>query len=337
MTIANKIDGFISKSSWIRKMFEQGAMLKAQHGADNVFDFSLGNPNLPPPENFNRVLQETVAELGPGDHGYMPNIGYPAVRTSIAEFLSKVHNVALTEKELIMTVGAAYGRYFNKPVAEATYANIQSVGLPQWDEKDLTLARGLQRELGVEERGLSTEIPELTGPVDLSRSLGGGSDDIGDISWNMPTVTLRYPSNIPGGPGHNWANGIAMATPIAHKGGVAGAQVQAMTLLDLFLDGETVPAAWDFFNDVQTAESEYIPFIAETDQPAIWLNAEIMERWRPRMREFYYDPARYSTYLEQLGIEYPTVKAQPITEDGAAAGTAAPTRGPAAAGPGGGS
>ncbi|UCC26707.1 MAG: peptidase dimerization domain-containing protein [Gemmatimonadales bacterium] len=224
-----------------------------------------------------------------------------------------------TEVDTIMTVGAAWGRHFSKPVAEVTYANIQEVGLPEWDEKDLALARALQRELGVDEEGLATEIGELLGPVDLSQSLGGGSDDIGDISWNMPTVTLRYPSNIPGGPGHNWANGIAMATPIAHKGASAGAEVQAMTLLDLFLDGETVAAAWEYFNEVQTAETEYIPFISETDQPAIWLNAEIMERWRPLMREFYYDPTRHDTYLDQLGIEYPTVRTQPITEDGAGA------------------
>ena len=64
---------------------------------------------------------------------------------------------------------------------------------------------------------------------------GGGSDDIGDISWNVPTVTLRFPSNIPGLPGHNWANAISMATPIAHKGATAGAKVQAMTVLDLLL------------------------------------------------------------------------------------------------------
>jgi aminobenzoyl-glutamate utilization protein B len=221
-----------------------------------------------------------------------------------------------TEVDTIMTVGAAYGRHFNKAVAEITYANIQEVGLPEWDEDDNTLAMGLQRELGVDEDGLADSIPELRGPVDLSRSLGGGSDDIGDISWNMPTVTLRYPSNIPGGPGHNWANGIAMATPIAHKGGVAGAEVQAMTLMDLFLDGETVEEAWKYFNEVQTAEEEYIPFIAETDQPAIWLNAEIMEKWRPLMEPYYYDASQYDTYLEQLGIEYPTVRTGPVTEDG---------------------
>jgi len=221
-----------------------------------------------------------------------------------------------TEVDTIMTVGAAWGRHFSKPVAEASYANIQRVGLPEWSDDDQTLARALQRELGQDEEGLADSIPELRGPVDLSRSLGGGSDDIGDVSWNMPTVTLRYPSNIPGGPGHNWANGIAMATPIAHKGGVAGAKVQALTLLDLLLDPDMIEEAWTYFNEEQTAEQEYIPFISPDDQPAIWLNAEIMERWRPRMREFYYDPERFGTYLEQLGIEYPTVKPQTISQDG---------------------
>ena len=189
-----------------------------------------------------------------------------------------------TQVDTIMTVGAAWGRHFSKPVAEATYDNIQRVGLPEWSDDDVRFAEAFQREMGVEVTGLATEIGDLQGPVDLSRSLGGGSDDIGDISWNMPTVTMRYPSNMRGGPGHNWANGIAMATPVAHKGGVAGAKVQALTLLDLFLDGETVAAAWDYFNDVQTAETTYIPFISEHDQPAIWLNEDIMATWRERMR-----------------------------------------------------
>ena len=146
--------------------------------------------------------------------------------------------------------------------------------------------------------------------------MGGGSDDIGDVSWNMPTVTLSYPSNIPGGPGHNWANGIAMATPIAHKGGVAGAKVQALTLLDLFMDGKTVAAAKDYFENVQTKETRYTPFITPDDKPAIWLNEDIMARWRPLMRPFYYDASKFDNYLEQLGIEYPTVKPKPISQDG---------------------
>jgi aminobenzoyl-glutamate utilization protein B len=220
-----------------------------------------------------------------------------------------------TEVDTIITVGSAWGRHFSKPVAEVSYANIKRVGLPKWSPDDIRFAEAFQQEMGVKVVGLADSIPELDGPVDLSRSLGGGSDDIGDVSWNMPTVTLRYPSNMEGGPGHNWANGIAMATPVAHKGAVAGAKVQALTLLDLLLDGKTVKAAWDYFNNVQTKETKYIPFITASDKPAIWLNKETMATWRPKMREFYYDPSKYANYLEQLGITYPTIRAKPISDN----------------------
>ena len=82
----------------------------------------------------------------------------------------------------------------------------------------------------------------LVGRRAESHGLGGFSDDIGDISWKVPTVSMRFPSNIPGGPGHHWANAVGMATPIAHKGAVAGARVIAMTLMDLFLNPELVTA-----------------------------------------------------------------------------------------------
>jgi aminobenzoyl-glutamate utilization protein B len=219
-----------------------------------------------------------------------------------------------TEIDTIQILGSAWSRHFNRPVAEVTYDNIQRVGLPDWSEDDQTLARGLQRELGQEEQGLTDSIGDIIGPVDLDRSLGGGSDDIGDVSWNMPTVTLRYPANMPGGPGHNWANGIAMATPIAHKGSLAGAKVQALTLLDLLLRPELVDEAWSYFNDVQGEEQEYVPFISATDQPAIFLNEEIMQRYRPLMEPYYYDATRFDTYLEQLGIKYPTIREKPIAQ-----------------------
>jgi len=147
---------------------------------------------------------------------------------------------------------------------------------------------------------------EVGGPVKDNR--GGGSDDIGDISWNVPTVTLRYPSNIPGLPGHNWANAISMATPIAHKGVTAGAKVQAMTLLDLVLKPALVDQAWDYFKNVQTKELKYEALMRPQDQPAIELNKGVMDRFRPEMKKYYYDPSRYKTYLDQLGIKYPTVK-----------------------------
>lgn len=254
---------------------------------------------------------------------YFREISYDLVMESFDAAKLMAQGAALmtgTEVDTIMTVGSAWSRHFSRPVAEVSYENIQRVGLPEWTEEDVKLANGLLREMGQEEEGLPTEVAALQGPIDLSEYLGGGSDDIGDISWNMPTVTLRYPANMPGLPGHNWSSGIAMATPIAHKGSLAGAKVQALTLLDLFLDGETVDAAWDYFNDVQTVETVYTPFITADDSPAIWLNEGIMAQWRERMRAYYYDPATYDTYLEQLGIDYPVVRTRPVSEDGDGSG-----------------
>ena len=204
-------------------------------------------------------------------------------------------------------LGSAWPLHFNKVVAETTYANIQKVGMPDWTDDDQTLARAIQKELGSREQGLTTKVPEtLQGPVQNNR--GGGSDDIGDVSWNVPTVTLRFPSNIPGLPGHNWANAIAMATPIAHKGATAGAKVQAMTVLDLLLKPALVDEAWKYFREVQTKEVKYQPLVRPEDKPAVDLNKAVMDRYRPEMQKYYYDPSRYRTYLEQLGIQYPTVK-----------------------------
>ena len=213
-------------------------------------------------------------------------------------------------------LGTAWPGYFNKPIAEAMYENIKKVGLPEWSEADQELARGLQKELHAPVIGLATRVPPLRPPASERNEADGGpppeptggpSDDIGDISWNVPTVTLRYPANISGGPGHNWANGVAMATPIAHKGVVAGAKVQAMTVLDILLHPDLVDKAWDYFRNVQTKTVKYQSLLRPEDKPAIWLNQKIMEQYRPGMKAFYYDPSKYNTYLDQLGIKYPTI------------------------------
>jgi aminobenzoyl-glutamate utilization protein B len=206
-------------------------------------------------------------------------------------------------------LGTAWPQHMNRITAETMYENIKRVGLPQWSEADQTLAKALQKELGnATQPGLPVKLAELGKPVDDDDKRGGGSDDIGDISWNVPTVTLRFPSNIPGLPGHNWSSAIAMATPIAHKGVVAGAKAQAMTMLDFVMRPELVKQAWDYFNDVQTKDQKYIPFIAKDTPPAIWLNKATLEKYRPEMKKYYYDPSRYETYLDQLGIKYPTVR-----------------------------
>jgi len=241
------------------------------------------------------------------------------IGTNMSKAAALMTDTTVTDRIL----GTAWPGYFNKPIAEDMYANIVKVGLPTWSAEDQMLAKALQKELKVPQTGLATRVSTLRTPRTMDprggdaggeegggrggEPTGGPSDDIGDISWNVPTVTLRYPSNIPGGPGHNWANGISMATPIAHKGVVAGAKVQAMTILDILVHPELVDQAWQFFRNVQTKDVKYQSFLRPEDKPAIWLNQKIMDEYRPRMKAFYYDPSKYDTYLEQLGIKYPTV------------------------------
>ncbi len=208
----------------------------------------------------------------------------------------------------VRMLGSAWPRHFNRPVAEAMHRNIQAVGLPRWSAEDQQLARAVQRELKVREAGLDTALSRLGTGVSPEDNRGGGSDDIGDISWVTPTVTLNYPSNIPNLPGHHWSNAIAMATPIAHQGATAGAKVVALTLLDLLGRPELVDSAWSYFRTVQTKEQQYVPFITADDRPPVELNRNIMDRYREAMRRFYFDPTKYKTYLEQLGIAYPTVR-----------------------------
>src|SRR5690606_28810925 len=132
----------------------------------------------------------------------------------------------------------------------------------------------------------------------------GGSDDVGDVSWSVPTVTLYFPANIPDLPWHHWANAVAMATPIAHKGSLIGAQVIARTALELFGRPDLVQSAWRYFREEQTRDQGYTPFIGEADPPAIDKNREVMERFRPSLEPLHYDETRFESYLEQLGIEY---------------------------------
>lgn len=107
MTVAHKMNLFAEQSSWIRKMFEEGAKMKAQHGAENVFDFSLGNPDVPPPQKFTEVLQDLASNDKPGSHAYMPNGGYPYVREALAHKLSEEQGVHVDQGEVLMTCGAA--------------------------------------------------------------------------------------------------------------------------------------------------------------------------------------------------------------------------------------
>ena len=109
MAISTKISKAMEASSWIRKMFEEGAMLKKQKGEENVYDFTLGNPITEPPESFKRRLKVLAADDTPGSHAYMPNSGIPWVREKIAAYLTRQTGIAYTANQIVMTVGAAGG------------------------------------------------------------------------------------------------------------------------------------------------------------------------------------------------------------------------------------
>ncbi len=106
MPAAKKIQEAIKRSSWIRKMFEEGAKRKALYGAENVFDFSLGNPNLEPPEGFKIILRDLLKDNTPGNHSYMSNAGYVQTRQAVADYLTGYCSKSFTPDDVVMTVGA---------------------------------------------------------------------------------------------------------------------------------------------------------------------------------------------------------------------------------------
>lgn len=224
----------------------------------------------------------------------------------IAEGAAMMTNTSVTHQ----IIGSSWPGHFNKAIAEAMQKNIEQVGLPEWSEADQTLAKAVQKyinpEKGENQTGLLSEVMELKGPATFS--MGGGSDDIADVSWNVPTVVLRYPANAPDLPGHHWTNAVAMATPIAHKGVLAGAKVEALTVFDMLVKPEILVEAKKYFEEVQTKETKYTPIMAETDEPPLFLNERLMEIYRPQLEKFYYDETKYDSYLEQLGVSYPTLE-----------------------------
>jgi aspartate aminotransferase len=107
MIVAKNVRGQLERSSWIRKMFEEGIRLKAERGAENIFDFTLGNPNEDPPAGVLAAFRKLAEENRPGSHGYMPNAGYPSVRQSLAKRLKRDTGLDFAENNVLMTVGCA--------------------------------------------------------------------------------------------------------------------------------------------------------------------------------------------------------------------------------------
>ena len=107
MTISDRVRRAMEEGGWIRRMFEVGIALKAQYGADKVFDLSLGNPIMEPPERFNEELRRLAADPAPGMHRYMPNAGYPETRDAVAETLRGETGLPFAGGDIVMSCGAA--------------------------------------------------------------------------------------------------------------------------------------------------------------------------------------------------------------------------------------
>ncbi|WP_028573813.1 pyridoxal phosphate-dependent aminotransferase [Desulfonatronovibrio hydrogenovorans] len=108
--LSKQVQGYLEKASWIRKMFEAGSELKQKFGAENVFDFSLGNPDLPPPPEIGSALRELADRADqPFALGYMPNAGLPEARKSLAGFLAAEQQVDIAPEDIVLTCGAAGG------------------------------------------------------------------------------------------------------------------------------------------------------------------------------------------------------------------------------------
>jgi len=209
-------------------------------------------------------------------------------------------------------LGTAAPNFGNKPLAELAQANIEAVGMPHWTADDQAFAKLVQETQNRKVERLRDKVTPLHPEGEERVSTGAGSDDIGDIMWTVPTITIRYPSNIPNMIGHNVTSAMAMTTPIAHKGAVAGAKAVAMTVLDLMTSPEELAKAKKYFNEDQQKYDHYKPFLTANDVPAIHINDDYMRTYRPLMEPYYYDSAKYPSYLDQLGIKYPNPPTAPI-------------------------
>jgi aminobenzoyl-glutamate utilization protein B len=266
--------------------------LRPEHRSHYVIVHGGNQPNVVPSE---ATVWYFFREWDYGRITELHRIG-----TKIAEAAAQMTDTTVTERML----GAAWPGHFSQPVAETLYSNIQRVGMPAWSEQDLALARAAQHEIETAVEGLRTEVGKMR-EAGVGRS--AGSDDIAEVSWNVPTVVLNYPGNIPGMIGHHWSSGIAMATPIAHQGSTAGAKAYALTALDLLLQPGVLEAARKYFAE-QTKDVQWKSLIPEDTRPPIEINREKMDRFRPALKKLRYDSGRYATYLEQLGLQYPTLR-----------------------------
>ncbi len=189
-----------------------------------------------------------------------------------------------TELEDIRVIAAIHQRHANKGVAEVIQKNIEIVGMPEWSEEEQTFAKALQKELGRRETGMSSRVGSLS---DRQRTfVGGGSSDVGDVTLIAPTVTLRFPGQVPGAISHHWSSVACNYGTTAWKGLNAGAKVIAASAIDLLTQPEELQKIRDEF-EAYSKDHPYKPCLPEDAKPPLDLNEELMKKFRLLMEKHY--------------------------------------------------
>jgi aminobenzoyl-glutamate utilization protein B len=170
----------------------------------------------------------------------------------------------------------------NRTLAEVTDTNIARIGMPAWTEAEVAFARAVQKAAGKPEDGLRAAATKLTGPSPQIAA----SNDCGDISWKVPMGRISFPGNLPHAAFHHWSAGAALATTIAHKGGLVGASAMATTVLDFLLNPALVEAAKASFRE-ELDDMVYEPMLPKDQPPPLELNAATMAKYRPAMEAHY--------------------------------------------------
>ena len=181
----------------------------------------------------------------------------------------------------IQPFGAAWPQLGNKVIGEAIQKNVETVGLPVWSEEEARFAKELQKSVGAKEVGLETQVRPFRAGGQTT-----ASNDIGDITWNVPTGVLHFPSSVPGVLYHHWKAAVTPTSSIAHKGMVAGTKVLAGSVLDLITSPDLLARTRAQFAD-DTKETKYFSLLPADAKPPLDLNREMMEKFRSEMRKSY--------------------------------------------------
>lgn len=235
MAIADRIQESISRSSWIRKMFEEGARRKARFGADRVFDFSLGNPNLEPPARFRDEIRKLMDDPGPGRHGYMPNAGYLETRQAVSDHVNSYTRNTLDAGHVVMTVGAGGG-------LNVVFKTLLNPG----DEVIIPKPYFVEYDFYLDNHG-GRAVPVPTGE-DFSLDLDAIA---GAIGGRTKAVLINYPNN-PTGRVCTDGEMEALSAVLADRSSRLGRPIYLISdepYRKIVFDGARVPNAMDAYPD----------------------------------------------------------------------------------------